>query len=515
MSAGVQDHLPPVVRLRNHFHRPYDHAIAAARTCYASEVVQADQITEKQRDLIGPFTFEAGHHTVFQHAMFEFSLENVSRHFVGAVLHSFPFYNSEQQSQRYVRLDQMRAFVPPLPQTEEKIFRGILEDAHETYQELGEILKRDTLPIVSRLRAVDRHPRPKLAKQVEQEAEKKALEVARYVLPIATHTSLIYTCSGLVLHRLRRLAQGGDCPSEALPIIEEMIRRVEEVDPHFFTKVGAPPLEPTEMIEGRFLEASMESSGETSWDQQLDPYHFSKLMEHTGRADRMISDSVRMTLGGSAATLDPQSAIELVLNPKKNRYRVEALNLATHSPLMRSLNHVHYTFLKRISLSADAQNQRHRMVPGSRPLLQLIDSREVDAYVPMLIQRNRQALDTYTHFLDRLWKTKNHLLDKGLPKEFAVYLLPNAARIRFLESGSLLHLMHKWTQRTCLNAQEEIFHASMEELEQVRRVHPFLSDHLGPPCVVRNGVVSPRCTEGKKYCGVPVWNQFPKVNRDL
>ena len=62
----------------------------------------------------GGLTFDAGHHTVYQHAHFEFGLENVSRHFVWTFLHSYPFYNSEQSSQRYVKLKEPRAFVPPL-----------------------------------------------------------------------------------------------------------------------------------------------------------------------------------------------------------------------------------------------------------------------------------------------------------------------------------------------------------------------------------------------------------------
>ena len=72
------------------------------------------EVTAGQRESIGPLTFEAGHHTVYQHAHFEFGLENVSRHFVWTFLHSYPFYNSEQSSQRYVKLKEPRAFVPPL-----------------------------------------------------------------------------------------------------------------------------------------------------------------------------------------------------------------------------------------------------------------------------------------------------------------------------------------------------------------------------------------------------------------
>ena len=53
--------------------------IAAARTCYSPRVIERTEITDKQRDSIGPLTFDGGHHTVFQHAHFEFGLENISR----------------------------------------------------------------------------------------------------------------------------------------------------------------------------------------------------------------------------------------------------------------------------------------------------------------------------------------------------------------------------------------------------------------------------------------------------
>ena len=110
------------VTLRNYFEKPFDSAIAAARTCYSSRIISPEEITEKQRVAIGATTFNGGHHTVFQHAHFEFGLENVSRHFVWNFLHSHPFYNSEQQSQRYVRLDQPQAFVPPLSEEAREVY---------------------------------------------------------------------------------------------------------------------------------------------------------------------------------------------------------------------------------------------------------------------------------------------------------------------------------------------------------------------------------------------------------
>jgi len=84
-----------------------------------------------------------------------------------------------------------------------------------------------------------------------------------------------------------------------------------------------------------------------------------------------------------------------------------------------------------------------------------------------------------------------------------------------VESGSFIALQHKWTLRTCFNAQEEIYLASMDEISQVRDVHPQLGRYLGPPCVLRNRIVSPRCTEGTHFCGVPVWQSFPNAERRL
>src|SRR3989440_4470420 len=104
---------PPCVTLRNAFAHPFDSAIAAARTCYAPRLIGPEEITDKQRLNIGAATFYSGHHTVYQQAHFEFGLENISRQFVWSFLHEHPFYNSEQQSQRYVRLERAQAYVPP------------------------------------------------------------------------------------------------------------------------------------------------------------------------------------------------------------------------------------------------------------------------------------------------------------------------------------------------------------------------------------------------------------------
>src|SRR3984885_13872248 len=208
----------PRITLRNHFAHPYDSAIAAARTCYAPRLINPEDVNDKQRLLIGASTFYGGHHTVFQHAHFEFGLENVSRQFVWSFLHAHPFYNSEQQSQRYVRLDHALAYLPP-PQpgfgpAERVIYEGAVARAWGYYQELTALLRGDAREILSDIWHIGPMSHAKRVQKVDRQAEKRAIEVARYVLPVSAATTMVHTLSGIVLHRLWRMAVASDTPAE-------------------------------------------------------------------------------------------------------------------------------------------------------------------------------------------------------------------------------------------------------------------------------------------------------------
>jgi hypothetical protein len=251
-----------------------------------------------------------------------------------------------------------------------------------------------------------------------------------------------------------------------------------------------------------------------SFDARLNG-RWSRLREAPLDAEALVAESVRSVFGFTADEMTDEEALERVMNPAMNRYRLDVLNVSYHSPLMRSLHHVNYVFEKRLSHTADSQDQRHRMVPASRPLMTFTDTAKPDYIRPRLIASNPRAREVYDRAMSDAWVSKNRLLELGVPLEYALYVLPNAKTLRFVESGSLLALLHKWTMRTCFNAQEEIYLASMDEIEQVNSLHPRIGRHLGPPCVIRNGLISPRCTEGSHFCGVPVWRDFPAVTRRL
>src|SRR5580698_1690447 len=422
-SGELVDTGPPVVTLRNAFSHPYDSAIAAARTCYAQRLIGPEEITDKQRINIGAATFYSGHHTVYQHAHFEFGLENVSRQFVWSPLHALPFYNSEQQSQRYVRLNRAHAYVPPedlyFSAACREIYERSIARSWEYYRELSALLASDAREILNDIWHVGPMSHLNRIQKVEKSAEKRSIEIARYVLPLAAFTTMVHTISGIVLHRLWRMCSASDTPTEAREVIGQMVALARDIDPQFFDRFGTEPLE--ELPEWANRSAQSNGSGSSSAEAFANEFdtklagRTSKLVDYSPNAPRIAAEAYRAVLGQTESQCSDAEAIDRLLNPARNLYRLETLNVGVHAPMMRALQHANYTFAKKISHTADSQDQRHRMVPGSRPLLTLADTREPDYITPDLLRKNTRAKEVYDRAMQDAWTAKNELLDRGVP----------------------------------------------------------------------------------------------------
>src|SRR5580692_10878451 len=352
----------PRITLRNYFAHPFDSAIAAARTCYAPRIIHPEEVTEKQRVTIGAGTYFGGHHTVYQHAHFEFGLENVSRQFVWSFLHAHPFYNSEQQSQRYVRLDRAQAYVPaasaPFGAGERAIYERAVARAWDHYRELTRVLEPTAREILGDIWHVGAMSHPRRAQKVARQSEKRAIEVARYVLPVAAFTTMVHTISGIVLHRLWRMAAASDTPSESRAVVRDMVEEVKKVDPQFFERFGTEPLEerPEWSADARNTEAGEAFARE--FDAKLEG-KTSKLLDYSPNAPAVMAEAYRAVVGLTTSQCPDPEAIDRLLNPARNPYRLEILDIGVHAPMMRALQHANYTFAKKISHTADSQDQRH------------------------------------------------------------------------------------------------------------------------------------------------------------
>ncbi len=513
----------PEVILTNAFARPFDNAVATARTCYSGAGIvteekvvpsaggeEARRKKEDARDRLAQHLYKAGHHTTLQHGTFQFSLANVSRHFIWSFLHSHPFYNSEQVSQRYVTVKEGSYAVPPLSGEALSVYHDTVAHLEGAYRRLCETL----IPLVSseyfgRFPARGRRPEP-----WRKEVQKKAQETARYVLPVATFAYLYHTVSGLTLLRYWRTCGQFDTPLEQRLVVQKMVERLLEHDPAY-RAILEEPIPEEDTTEFRFLSASTSAANGNGEGRRRDFVRGfdAKLAGRTSvmvgwpeENEAILAEAVREVFGLTNDRLADGDAIALAMDPSRNSYLGETLNTTTHSKLTRALFHPHYTFRKRLSHTADSQNQRHRMTPGSRPILATHLTDEPDFVMPPLVAQDEAARGVYLEAMERAWAGIGRLRSLGVSDETAHYLLPNAVAIRFTESTDLLNLRHKLAMRLCYNAQEEIWRASLDEAMQIREVNPRIGAFLLPPCTLRLiAKTTPVCPEGQRYCGERVW----------
>ncbi|MGI8906367.1 MAG: FAD-dependent thymidylate synthase [Candidatus Sumerlaeaceae bacterium] len=510
------------VQLVNVFNQAYDNFVATARTCYSSKglVSAADvagpldagpselELRRQRKHALAQSLFKAGHHTTLQHAHVQFALDKISRHFIWSFLHAHPFYNSEQVSQRYVAVKEENFYIPhDLGGGDLEKYLKCVRAQMAAYQHLSEMLK----PVVAEeyfARFKGRYG----TKRAETDIKKRAQEAARYVLPVATHAYLYHTVSVITLMRYYRLSQQYDTPAEQRDVIKTMVDELLAREPEFGVLLQEPlDLEATPEYaffqQAGLAEVDIDNARDVvaEFDSSLNGAT-SVLIDYGARSETVIACAVREVLGLKQADLPDAAALELVLDPSRNALLGESMNLTTLSKLSRTMFHAHYVFRKVLSHAADSQDQRHRMTPGSRPVLMRHFTGEPDFVTPEIIRKDAAVQARYTDSMEQTWSTINDLLAAGVTPENVSYLLPNAVKVRFTESGDLLNLHHKMAMRLCYNAQEEIWRASLDEAQAITAVHPQIGKWLLPPCGLRkHAAQKPICPEGDRYCGVPVW----------
>jgi thymidylate synthase ThyX len=395
--------------------------------------------------------------------------------------------------------------VPALAGEARAVYLERIEGQMGEYREMIRLLT----PVVAREYFGRFRAREHRAERYAKEVQKKAQEVARYCLPLATHAYLYHTVSGLTLLRYWRLCRTHDAPAEQQAVVGKMVEALLAFDPLFETILEEPiPLEETP--EARFLDA-VGGGGDSrdAWAREFDESlggRTSRLVDWKTRNEETVADAVRDVAGLPRSALSDDDAIATVLDPARNSLLGETMNVTTLGKFSRALSHASWTFRKRLSHAGDSQDQRHRMTPASRPCLRAYLADAPDFVMPPLVASDDAARAAFQESMSRTWDALARLRALGVPDEDRAYLLPNAVAIRFTESADLLNLHHTLKMRLCWNAQEEIWAASRDEALQVAEVNPRIGRWLLPPCTLRRAARrAPICPEGDRYCGVRVW----------
>ena len=134
--------------------------------------------------------------------------------------------------------------VPPMGPVERDIYEKTAQRQQEAYARLTELLtplagERYFGLFPGRTRG---DGRTRFAGSVK----KRAQEIARYVLPVATFSYLYHTISGITLFRYWRLCESMDAPAEQREVVGQMVAEVLRHDPLYASVLQDPlPLEET------------------------------------------------------------------------------------------------------------------------------------------------------------------------------------------------------------------------------------------------------------------------------
>lgn len=448
-------------------------AASTAIQCYAPGVAKMVERTDDKALGIAESTLDGGHHTTRLHTNYTWQILGATRSVTHDVFHATPFYNSEQQSQRYVEAKDGNYLMPKDLSSEQSMyFYKSADFANKSYFYLLDKLKPEVEDRVKKMNPEGGWKVKTTADRLNSKSQKLIQEIARYVLPIGQFTNYFHTLGELQLLRLFRASKFSNFTDEARFIIASMIAEVGKHDQSIMNELEPP------------LRADFNRSS------NLDKKEFDGLLG--SKFSKLISSSI------DVGEIGVKRSLELL---------ADVYDVGMFDPEVSNMRSSWLTFITKISHTGDSQRQRHRRTGASAIDIGLIYTGELDYMTPLVIRENPDLLKKYSVIVERMFENVDIALKMNIPKEYALLLLPNAITVRVKEAGDLFDWVHRWKQRLCYLAQEEIFFASLDQVRDVEKIMPEIKQMLLAPCGIRMAAgVSPRCPEGSRWCGQPVYN---------
>ncbi|MFB0543605.1 MAG: FAD-dependent thymidylate synthase [Candidatus Bathyarchaeia archaeon] len=168
-------------------------------------------------------------------------------------------------------------------------------------------------------------------------------------------------------------------------------------------------------------------------------------------------------------------------------------------PLDMLLPHVSFTFsIEGISRACSHQLVRHRMASYSQQSQRFVEVRSLERHVvvPEMVTRSEEAYKRFQRLVEESQNAYRDLVDLGVPREDARFVLPNTTETNLLLTMDGRFLLHFFGLRCCNRSQWEIRALADAMLREVLKVAPELFNKAGPYCYQRG-----RCEEGRFSCG--------------
>jgi flavin-dependent thymidylate synthase len=413
---------------------------------------EVDRARKSNRTII----FKMGHHSVAEHAVFNFDIIGVSRLAIEDIEH-FRLCSFTEKSQRYIKLGDDYVIPEEIKASGLKgLFQEAVQDQFEAYEQLYRKLKPYFF-----------NKYPRVAENPKQHAtlEGWAKEDARYVVSLAARGQLGMTVNARNLEfMLRRFA------SSKKKEILELNRRL-----YTAAKATAPSIilftEPNDFDSLTYDELGAMTDG-ISFSLRNDSPGSVRLTEYTPEGDKRLAAAILHSVSSYPYSRCSEIVDKMNLDQLEEIVKAAFRHMQFYDSPLREFEYPDMTFELIMSASCFAQLKRHRMatltVQSYNP--------DLGATVPPSIQEAGEE-DRFLNLINRT----NQVYDE-IKKQSSIgadYILTNAHRRRVLLKLNVRELYHISRLREDGTAQWEIRKLAEEMKRLAREKMPLTCLLLG------------------------------------
>lgn len=413
------------------------------------EVVRARASNQK-------IIFEMGHHSVAEHAVFNFDIVGISRRAVEE-FERFRLCSYTEKSQRYVTL--AGDYVVPEELKDKRLrseYEKVIHLQNECYKVLFDKIKSHNL---ARLPGLDKNI------QNRRLLENLAKEDARYILSLATQTQVGATINARNLElMIRRFA------SHHLAEIRELGRQlfesVKQLAPSIILFYEANDYDRWSYGELLDHTAGIDVAKRSRQRREV------QLVDHTRDGDDRILAALLFSVSGGNYLACLRAVRAMSRRKKLDFFKKACARVELYDVLLREFEYADLSFSVIVSAGAFGQLKRHRMASivwsGYDPALGLTMPQSVRAVGED--KRFMRVVDITEQFYGEL--------EKELPR-VGNYILTNAHRRRVLMKVNLRELYHISRLREDPTAQWDIRNIAREMSVLAKKVFPITTILLG------------------------------------
>lgn len=441
---------------------PTPETIAAAYARISRSTKSAEELRREAREEITcarksnqTIVFEMGHHSIAEHAVFNFDVIGISRLAAEELeLHRLNAYT--EKSQRYVKLDSDVHVPAEFAESEHLAeFTDMLKTQNRYYHVLYE-----------RLEEYFRNKHPELASEPAR-AENMAKEDARYITSLATRTQLGMTVNARSLELLVRRCAASDL-AEVRELGRALFEQAAAVAPSLLVFTGPTDYDTATYPRLREFAKAFMAPAFPRRPRNFIVYSASdvSLVDYTPNADNKLLAALMHSCSKVSYAECLNRVERHTLARKKEIFKLACQDLQAYDAVLREFEHLQVTFELVISASCFAQLKRHRLTS--------LTCQPYNPGVGWTIPESVAEVKEHKNFKGILTRTEEvfEALAAEHPRA-AQYVLTNSHQRRVLVTLNARELYHVSRLREDSAAQWDIRDIVGRMIEQARHVMPL------------------------------------------